>query len=41
MKGLGRSEEFVRHLELLRTRYKIKRNFIKLLDREQKLLYGL
>ncbi len=39
MKRMGRSEEFVRHLESLRMKYKIKRNFIKLLDEKQKLLY--
>ncbi len=39
MKRMGRSEEFVRQLEALRLKYKIKRNFIKLLDQKQKSLY--
>ncbi len=39
MKRMGRSEEFVCQLEALRLKYKIKRNFIKLLDQKQKSLY--
>jgi uncharacterized Zn finger protein len=39
MKRLGRSEEFVRSLEALRQKYKIKRNFIKLLAQEEGSLY--
>ena len=39
MKRMNRSEEFVRQLESLRQKYKIKRNFIKLLDQKQKSLY--
>ncbi len=39
MKRMDRGEEFVRHLESLRQKYKIKRNFVKLLDQKQKSLY--
>jgi uncharacterized Zn finger protein len=39
MQRLDRSDEFVRILEALRLKYKIKRNFIKSLDCKQKLLY--
>lgn len=39
MKRMGRSEEFVHQLDALRLKYKIKRNFIKLLDQKQKSLY--
>ncbi len=39
MKRLDRSEEFVCHLEALRTRYKIKRNFIKLVEQKRRSLY--
>ena len=39
MKRMGRSEEFVRELEVLRQKYKIKRNFIKLVEQERKSLY--
>jgi len=39
MKRIDRSEEFVRQLEALRVKYKIKRNFIKLLDQKEKSLY--
>lgn len=39
MKRMGRSEEFVYQLDALRLKYKIKRNFIKLLDQKQKSLY--
>ncbi len=39
MKRLDRSAEFVRHLEALRTKYKIKRNFIKLVEQKRKSLY--
>ena len=38
MKRMERSEEFARLVESLQTRYKIKRNFIKLLDEKPKLL---
>jgi uncharacterized Zn finger protein len=40
MKRMGQSAEFVRNLEALRTKYKIKRNFIKLLEQERKSLYS-
>ena len=39
MKRMGRSTEFVRHLEALRAKYKIKRNFIKLVEQKRKALY--
>lgn len=39
MKQMGQSAEFVRHLEALRVKYKIKRNFIKLVEQKRKLLY--
>jgi len=39
MKRLDRSAEFVLHLEALRTKYKIKRNFIKLVEQKRKSLY--
>ena len=39
MKRLDRSTEFVHHLEALRTKYKIKRNFIKLVEQKRKSLY--
>jgi hypothetical protein len=39
MKRLDRSGEFVRQLEALRLKYKIKRNFIKLLEQKRKSLY--
>ena len=39
MKRLERSAEFERHLEGLRARYKIKRNFIKLVEQKRKSLY--
>ena len=39
MKRLNRSAEFVRQLEALRTKYKIKRNFIKLVEQKRKSLY--
>ena len=39
MKRLDRSAEFVCHLEALRARYKIKRNFIKLVEQKRKSLY--
>ena len=39
MKRLDRSAEFVRHLETLRAKYKIKRNFIKLVEQKRKSLY--
>ncbi len=39
MKRLDRSAEFVRHLEALRAKYKIKRNFIKLVEQKRKSLY--
>jgi hypothetical protein len=35
MKRLDRSAEFVRYLEALRAKYKIKRNFIKLVDQKR------
>jgi uncharacterized Zn finger protein len=39
MKRMGRKEEFVRQLEALRVKYKIKRNFIKLVEQKRKSLY--
>ncbi len=39
MKRLDRSAEFVRNLEALRVKYKIKRNFIKLIEKKRKSLY--
>jgi hypothetical protein len=39
MKRVDRSAEFVRNLEALRVKYKIKRNFIKLLEQKRKSLY--
>ena len=39
MKRMGRSEEFVRQLEALRVKCKIKRNFIKLVEQKRKSLY--
>ena len=37
--NVGRAAEFVRHLEALRVKYKIKRNFIKLVEQKRKSLY--
>jgi uncharacterized Zn finger protein len=39
MKRLDRSTEFVRHLEALRAKYKIKRNFMKLVEQKRNSLY--
>jgi hypothetical protein len=39
MKRIGRSAEFVQKLEQLRVKYKIKRNFIKLVEQKRKSLY--
>lgn len=39
MQRMGRNDEFARCLELLRTKYKIKRNFIKLLNENDQSLY--
>jgi hypothetical protein len=39
MKRLDRSAEFVRQLEGLRAKYKIKRNFIKLVEQKRNSLY--
>jgi hypothetical protein len=39
MKHIGESAEFVRSLEALRAKYKIKRNFIKLLEQKRKSLH--
>lgn len=39
LKRLNRSAEFVRHLEALRAKYKIKRNFIKLVEQKRTSLY--
>ena len=39
MKRLDRSREFVRHLEALRAKYKIKRNFMKLVEQKRSSLY--
>ena len=38
MKRMDRNAEFVRHLEALRAKYKIKRNFIKLVEQKRKSL---
>ncbi|MEO7777900.1 MAG: hypothetical protein ABIY63_10230, partial [Fibrobacteria bacterium] len=35
MKRIGASTEFVRQIDLLRTKYKVKRNFVKLLDQRR------
>jgi hypothetical protein len=34
-----RGPDFIRHLEALRVKYKIKRNFIKLVEQKRKSLY--
>jgi len=39
MKRMDRSEEFVHNLEALRVKYRIKRNFIKLVEQKRKSLY--
>ncbi len=39
MRRMDRSAEFVGHLEGLRVKYKIKRNFIKLVEQKRKSLY--
>jgi uncharacterized Zn finger protein len=39
MKRMDRGAEFVRDLEVLRVKYKIKRNFIKLVEQKRKSLY--
>ena len=39
MRRMDRGAEFVRHLEALRVKYKIKRNFIKLVEQRRKSLY--
>jgi uncharacterized Zn finger protein len=39
MKRIDRSGEFVSNLEALRVQYKIKRNFIKLVEQKRKSLY--
>jgi len=39
MKRIERNTEFVRHLEAMRVKYKIKRNFIKLVEQKRKSLY--
>lgn len=39
MKCLDRSPEFVRQLDALRLKYKIKRNFIRLVEQKRKVLY--
>lgn len=40
MRKMGCGEEFVRHLDALRVKFKIKRNFIKLIEQKRKSLYG-
>jgi hypothetical protein len=40
MKRIDRSAEFVSNLEALRVKYKIKRNFIKLVEQKRKSLYA-
>ena len=39
MQRLGQGAEFVRRLEILRAQYKAKRNFVKLVEQNRKLLY--
>jgi uncharacterized Zn finger protein len=39
MRRMDRGAEFIRHLEALRVRFKIKRNFIKLVEQKRKSLY--
>jgi uncharacterized Zn finger protein len=39
MRGMNRGAEFIRHLEALRMKYKIKRNFIKLVEQKRRSLY--
>jgi uncharacterized Zn finger protein len=39
MKRMDRSAEFVHDLEALRVKYKIKRNFVKLVEQKRKSLY--
>ena len=39
MRRLDRGAEFIRHFEALRLKYKIKRNFIKLVEQKRKSLY--
>jgi uncharacterized Zn finger protein len=39
MRGMNRGAEFIRHLEALRVKYKIKRNFIKLVEQKRRSLY--
>lgn len=38
-KRMDRSSDFVRHLEALRVKYKIKRNFMKVVEQKRKSLY--
>lgn len=40
MKRMGQSADFVRNLEALRAKYKIKRNFIKLVEQSRSSLYN-
>ena len=39
MRRLDRGAEFIRHLEAMRVKYRIKHNFIKLVEQERKSLY--
>jgi hypothetical protein len=39
MRRVDRSAEFIRQLDALRVKYKIKRNFIKLIEQKRKSLY--
>ena len=39
MKQTDCSEEFVRYVESLRAKYKVKRNFMKLVERQRRSLY--
>ena len=39
MRRMNRSAEFVQRLDALRVKYKIKRNFIKLVEQKRKALY--
>ena len=39
MRRMDRGAEFIGHLDALRGKYKIKRNFIKLVEQKRKSLY--
>jgi len=40
MRRMDRGAEFIRQLDALRLKYKIKRNFVKLVEQKRKSLYG-